>query len=138
MSHNCFAWRIGDANVRSSDDGEPSGTAGIPILNVLHGKKEKLEFDNIVAMVTRYYGGTKLGPGGLMRAYGGAVSLAFETLDLENDTQLKAAKVVAAASQMEESRRRGESQSNRATVCERRTGASGRQGVGRGHWWSQS
>ena len=104
VSHNCFAWRIGDANVRSSDDGEPSGTAGIPILNVLHGKKEKLEFDNIVAMVTRYYGGTKLGPGGLMRAYGGAVSLAFETLALENDTQLKAAKVVVAFANVEESK----------------------------------
>jgi len=103
VSHNCFAWRIGDANNRSSDDGEPSGTAGIPMLNVLHGKKEKLEFDNVVAMVTRYYGGTKLGPGGLMRAYGGAVSLAFETLDLESETKLKAAKIVVAFANVEAS-----------------------------------
>lgn len=104
VSHNCFAWRIGDANNRSSDDGEPSGTAGIPILNVLHGKKEKLDFENVVAMVTRYYGGTKLGPGGLMRAYGGAVNQAFETLDLENETKLKAAKVVVAFANVEESK----------------------------------
>ena len=104
VSHNCFAWRIGDANNRSSDDGEPSGTAGIPILNVLHGKKEKLDFENVVAMVTRYYGGTKLGPGGLMRAYGGAVNQAFETLDLENETKLKAAKVIVAFANVEESK----------------------------------
>ena len=104
VSHNCFAWRIGDANNRSSDDGEPSGTAGIPILNVLQGKKEKLDFENVVAMVTRYYGGTKLGPGGLMRAYGGAVNQAFETLDLENETKLKAAKVVVAFANVEESK----------------------------------
>ena len=104
VSHNCFAWRIGDANNRSSDDGEPSGTAGIPILNVLHGKKEKLDFENVVAMVTRYYGGIKLGPGGLMRAYGGAVNQAFETLDLENETKLKAAKVVVAFANVEESK----------------------------------
>ena len=103
VSHNCFAWRIGDANNRSSDDGEPSGTAGIPMLNVLHGKNEKLEFDNVVAMVTRYYGGSKLGPGGLMRAYGGAVSLAFETLDLESETKLKAAKIVVAFANVEAS-----------------------------------
>ena len=60
VSHNCFAWRIGDANNRSSDDGEPSGTAGIPILNVLHGKKEKLDFENVVAMVDEDTGGVSL------------------------------------------------------------------------------
>lgn len=66
-SHNCSAFIIGeDGNIqRSSDDGEPAGTAGIPILEVL--RKESLT--NTVAVVTRYFGGTMLGAGGLIRAY---------------------------------------------------------------------
>jgi len=71
-NHNCSAFIIGhnqDAK-RSSDDGEPSGTAGAPMLNSL----SKNNLSNIVSVVTRYFGGVKLGAGGLIRAYGGAVS----------------------------------------------------------------
>lgn len=69
--HNCSAFVIGDngENVRSSDDGEPSGTAGRPMLEVL--TKEKIT--NICVVVTRYFGGTLLGTGGLVRAYQSAV-----------------------------------------------------------------
>ena len=79
-THNCWAFVAGapgDANrVGMSDDGEPHGTAGRPMLTVLlhSGVGE------IVAVVTRWYGGTKLGTGGLVKAYGGAVQLALETL----------------------------------------------------------
>ena len=68
--HNCFAYIIGKdiPIIRFSDDGEPSGTAGKPILDVLQG--EGLE--NVVVVVTRYFGGTLLGTGGLVRAYGKA------------------------------------------------------------------
>jgi len=67
-THNCYAYRVnecGTERVRYSDDGEPQGTAGLPILNVLKNK----EFMNVVAVVTRYFGGIKLGGGGLVRAY---------------------------------------------------------------------
>ena len=69
--HNCFAYCIGDKNQfqRCSDDGEPSQTAGRPMLDVLLGA----EVHNICVVVTRYFGGTLLGTGGLVRAYSGAV-----------------------------------------------------------------
>lgn len=65
--HNCFAYVIGERQQiqRCSDDGEPSGTAGKPMLDVLLGKK----ISNVVVVVTRYFGGTLLGTGGLVRAY---------------------------------------------------------------------
>lgn len=68
--HNCFAYVIGGGIpiIRFSDDGEPSGTAGKPILDVLLGEK----IENTVIVVTRYFGGTLLGTGGLVRAYGKA------------------------------------------------------------------
>ena len=68
--HNCFAWQIGDDDrfTRQSDDGEPSGTAGMPILDFL--RKESIK--NTLIVVTRYFGGTLLGTGGLVRAYGRA------------------------------------------------------------------
>ncbi|WPT13297.1 IMPACT family member in pol 5'region [Picochlorum sp. SENEW3] len=66
-SHNCFAYRIG-GDCRASDDGEPSNTAGSPILRVIEG----MNLDNVAVMVTRYFGGTKLGTGGLVRAYSSA------------------------------------------------------------------
>lgn len=70
-SHNCYAWVIGKngEEKRSSDDGEPSQTAGKPMLEVL--EREKIV--NICVVVTRYFGGTLLGTGGLVRAYSGAV-----------------------------------------------------------------
>ncbi|MDN6639383.1 MAG: YigZ family protein [Tetragenococcus sp.] len=75
-NHNCSAFVIGEENdiQRSSDDGEPAGTAGNPMLEVL--KKQQLI--NVCAVVTRYFGGTKLGAGGLIRAYSHSVSHALE------------------------------------------------------------
>ena len=65
-THQCWAWKIGH-NVRFNDDGEPSGTAGRPILATIEGN----ELSNILVLVNRWYGGVKLGTGGLVRAYGG-------------------------------------------------------------------
>lgn len=74
--HNCFAYSVftkdGIVN-RFSDDGEPSGTAGGPMLNILNGK----ELTNLVVVVTRYFGGILLGTGGLIRAYTGATQEAL-------------------------------------------------------------
>ena len=72
--HNCFAYVIGEKNelVRCSDDGEPSGTAGRPMLDVLLRE----EIHNVAVVVTRYFGGTLLGPGGLVRAYTAATQAA--------------------------------------------------------------
>ncbi|MFJ9555555.1 YigZ family protein [Nocardiopsis sp. NPDC101807] len=77
-SHNCTAYVLGeDGGVqRSSDDGEPAGTAGVPMLEVLRHRG----LTDTVAVVTRYFGGTKLGAGGLIRAYGGAVSAAVDAV----------------------------------------------------------
>ncbi|MCT6781183.1 YigZ family protein [Streptomyces sp. CS7] len=77
-SHNCFAYVIGaDASVqKASDDGEPGGTAGVPMLQMLMRR----EMRYVVAVVTRYYGGVKLGAGGLIRAYGGVVGEALDAL----------------------------------------------------------
>jgi uncharacterized YigZ family protein len=68
-THNCWAWRI-NFQVRSSDDGEPSGTAGRPMLNVI----ERRNLENVMVVVTRYFGGIKLGVGGLVRAYSGTTA----------------------------------------------------------------
>lgn len=75
--HNCSAQVTGISGerARSSDDGEPSGTAGVPMLEVL----KRRDLTDVVAVVTRYFGGIKLGAGGLVRAYSSAVS---EALDL--------------------------------------------------------
>lgn len=68
-THNCWAYRIGQ-HYRFSDDGEPGGSAGRPILAAIDGSG----LDQVVALVVRWYGGTKLGVGGLVRAYGGTVA----------------------------------------------------------------
>ncbi|MEA9480965.1 YigZ family protein [Xanthomonas campestris] len=68
-THNCWAYRYGQ-EYRSSDDGEPSGTAGRPILAAIDGQG----YDRVVVVVTRWYGGIKLGAGGLVRAYGGTAA----------------------------------------------------------------
>lgn len=65
-THQCWAWKIHD-QVRFNDDGEPSGTAGRPILASIEGN----DLSNILVLVNRWYGGVKLGTGGLVRAYGG-------------------------------------------------------------------
>jgi uncharacterized YigZ family protein len=77
-THNCFAYVLGaDASVqKASDDGEPGGTAGVPMLQMLLRRDMRY----VVAVVTRYYGGVKLGAGGLIRAYGGVVGEAIDAL----------------------------------------------------------
>jgi uncharacterized YigZ family protein len=73
--HNCTAYVLDDGRVaRSSDDGEPAGTAGVPMLEVLRSR----DLTDVLAVVTRYFGGVKLGAGGLVRAYGAAVSAAVD------------------------------------------------------------
>ncbi|MCS3443146.1 YigZ family protein [Microbacterium phyllosphaerae] len=84
--HNCTAMvtgLLGD-QARSSDDGEPSGTAGVPMLEVLRRR----ELTDVVAVVTRYFGGVKLGAGGLVRAYSSAVSEALDLATLVNRQSL--------------------------------------------------
>lgn len=79
--HNCYAYRVvEDGNIieRSSDDGEPSGTAGMPILDILRGR----EIANCIVIVTRYFGGILLGTGGLVRAYSEATNNALEKITL--------------------------------------------------------
>ena len=68
-THNCWAWRLGQV-YRFSDDGEPSGTGGKPILQAIDGQA----FDRVLVVVTRWFGGVLLGTGGLVRAYGGTAS----------------------------------------------------------------
>lgn len=76
-NHNCYAYIID--NIRKcSDDGEPSGTAGIPMMKVLEHK----ELNNVLVIVTRYFGGIKLGAGGLVRAYTNSVSKALDIVNI--------------------------------------------------------
>jgi uncharacterized YigZ family protein len=78
--HNCSAFALGPGAAvrRSSDDGEPSGTAGAPMLEVLQGR----EVSDVVAVVTRYFGGVLLGAGGLVRAYSESVRAALDSVGL--------------------------------------------------------
>ena len=73
-THNCWAYRVGQ-DYRFSDDGEPSGTAGRPILSAIDGQG----LDGVAVVVTRWFGGIKLGAGGLVRAYGGAAAECLRT-----------------------------------------------------------
>ncbi len=68
-THNCWAYRIGN-EYRFNDDGEPGGTAGRPILQAIDGQ----QCDRVAVLVVRWFGGIKLGPGGLIRAYGGVAA----------------------------------------------------------------
>lgn len=72
--HNVYAYRLENGLEKYSDDGEPSGTAGVPILDILRGEK----LYNVLIVVTRYFGGILLGTGGLVRAYGGAAKLVLD------------------------------------------------------------
>jgi len=80
--HHCWAYIIGDPNNTTSagfdDDGEPNGTAGRPILNVLQHKN----IGNVIVIVVRYFGGIKLGAGGLTRAYAGSAQAAVDEMQL--------------------------------------------------------
>ncbi|MFC4684104.1 YigZ family protein [Exiguobacterium sp. s149] len=79
-NHNCSAYIIGERNEfqKANDDGEPSGTAGLPMLEVLR----KRDLKDTVVVVTRYFGGIKLGGGGLIRAYGGTVSEGLDAVGI--------------------------------------------------------
>ena len=79
-THNCSAFIVGERSEikRTNDDGEPSGTAGVPMLGVL----ENHNLTNVCVVVTRYFGGIKLGAGGLIRAYAGSVALAVKEIGI--------------------------------------------------------
>lgn len=95
-SHNCWAYVAGKpgdtASIGMSDDGEPHGTAGKPMLNVLLHS----DIGEIAAVVTRYFGGTKLGPGGLVKAYSGSVKNALEDITVLQKKQMTSLKLVFA------------------------------------------
>ncbi|WP_295948676.1 YigZ family protein [uncultured Bartonella sp.] len=76
-THHCYAWKF-HSNYRFNDDGEPTGTAGKPILNAIEGRN----CDCVLVIVTRWFGGVKLGTGGLVRAYGGGASRALQKAEL--------------------------------------------------------
>lgn len=79
-SHHCYAYRLGtgEDDFRFADDGEPSGTAGRPILKEIDGRS----LSDLIVVVTRYFGGTKLGSGGLVRAYGSAAAAVLESAEI--------------------------------------------------------
>ncbi len=83
--HHCFAYVMGDdgSDIKCSDDGEPSGTAGRPMLDII--QKEGLT--DILCVVTRYFGGTLLGTGGLVRAYSAALKDAIDKSTFKNETE---------------------------------------------------
>lgn len=81
-THNCYAYRINNNNKKCSDDGEPAKTAGYPILEVIDSRG----IDNCLIIVTRYFGGTLLGTGGLVRAYTDA---SIEVLNTSNIIEIK-------------------------------------------------
>ncbi len=85
--HNCFAYVVGEKNEteRCSDDGEPSGTAGRPMMDVLTGQG----LHNVLVVVTRYFGGTLLGTGGLVRAYSAAVKAGLENCVIQEKIDRK-------------------------------------------------
>lgn len=82
VSHNCWAWRCAE-QYRFNDDGEPSGTAGRPILAAIQNQR----FDQVLIVVTRWYGGIQLGTGGLARAYGGCATQVLQTASSEKLVQ---------------------------------------------------
>ncbi|MCB9878214.1 MAG: YigZ family protein [Planctomycetes bacterium] len=79
-THHAYAWRLGrgEHDFRYSDDGEPSGSAGRPILQQIDGR----DLTDVLVVVSRYFGGTKLGTGGLVRAYGGAAAEALDRAEI--------------------------------------------------------
>ena len=99
-THNCSAFILGERSEmkRSSDDGEPSGTAGVPMLGVL----ENHQLTNVCAVVTRYFGGIKLGAGGLIRAYAGNVALAIKEIGIVHIKEQLGLRIALSYSQYQE------------------------------------
>ena len=99
-THNCYAFILGEQSEikRSSDDGEPSGTAGVPMLGVL----ENHQLTNVCAVVTRYFGGIKLGAGGLIRAYAGNVALAIKEIGIIHIKEQLGLRIALSYSQYQE------------------------------------
>lgn len=88
-NHNCYGYLIGD-KAKFSDDGEPQGTAGMPIYECIKNSK----IDHVCVVVTRYFGGIKLGAGGLVRAYSGSCAEALKTATKVHMTDCTIAEVV--------------------------------------------
>ena len=99
-THNCSAFILGERSEmkRSSDDGEPSGTAGVPMLGVL----ENQQLTNVCAVVTRYFGGIKLGAGGLIRAYSSNVALAIREIGIVHIKEQLGLRIALSYSQYQE------------------------------------
>ena len=76
-THNCWAWKL-DQQYRFNDDGEPGGTAGKPILSAIEAR----DLDHVMIVVTRYFGGIKLGAGGLVRAYAGTAARCIDQAEV--------------------------------------------------------
>ncbi|MEU3223039.1 YigZ family protein [Streptomyces sp. NPDC006976] len=125
-THNCYAYVIGaDASVqKASDDGEPGGTAGVPMLQML----TRREVCYVVAVVTRYYGGVKLGAGGLIRAYGGVVGEALDALGTRTRRRYRLATVTVGHQRA--GRLENELRATGRTVREVRYGAEVTIGIG--------
>ena len=99
-THNCSAFILGERSEmkRSSDDGEPSGTAGVPMLGAL----ENHQLTNVCAVVTRYFGGIKLGSGGLIRAYSSNVALAIKEIGIVHIKEQLGLRIALSYSQYQE------------------------------------
>lgn len=95
-THHCWAYRVGEAQ-RFSDDGEPGGTAGRPMLEVIL----KRDLDHVAAVVVRYFGGKKLGAGGLVRAYSGAVAKALDAAGVREVVDMRRLAVRAPFAQVD-------------------------------------
>lgn len=89
-THNCFAYRIDSNNFRYSDDGEPNGTAGKPILQMIDSRN----LSEVLCVVTRYFGGTKLGTGGLIRAYSYAAKEALDKCKIQKKIRSKKVQII--------------------------------------------
>jgi uncharacterized YigZ family protein len=103
-NHHVYAYRIGYGNSTiegMSDDGEPTGTAGPPTLSVLRGTK----LGDVIIVITRYFGGTKLGTGGLVRAYTEAAHIAFNTLEVTEKIEKALVRIVLPYSYYEQIKR---------------------------------
>lgn len=94
-NHNCWAYRLGN-EYRFSDDGEPGGTAGKPILQAIEGQA----CDRVVVVVTRWFGGVKLGTGGLVRAYGGCAAQCLRLADKTEIVAWRYARISCAFAEM--------------------------------------